>query len=95
MIDWSGLAISQQVLLADIGDIAGLAIFSEQVVEWLFAVRADFLRDRFIPLFAVREDRIDIIDHAPKIEDPVAHDIANPEPRLGALGGIDILAGLR
>ena len=95
MIDRTGLAVGQQVLLADIGDIARITVLGEQVVKRLLAVGAHFFRDRFVPFLAIREDRIDIEDYPAKIEDFMANNIANPEPRLRALRGIDMLASLR
>lgn len=95
MVDRTSFAIGQQVLLADIGDIAGIAIFSEQVIEWLLAVRAHLFRDRFVPFLTIGEDRIDVENHAAKIENFVTNDIANPKPRLRALGCLNMLASLR
>ncbi len=95
MIDWACLTIGKQILLADVGHIAVVAIFREQVIEWLFPVRPDFRRNRFVPFLAIGEDRIDIEDNAAKIEHPVAHDIADPEPRLGPFRRFYVSASLR
>ena len=95
VIDRAAIGVAQQVLLADIGDIARIAVFGEQVVERLFAVGADFLGDRFVPFLAIGEDRVHIVDHAAKIEDPVAHNVADPEPGAGPARRIDIAASLR
>ena len=94
MIDRTAIAVSQQVLLADIGDVATVTVLREQVIKGLLAMGAHFLGDRFVPFLAIGEDRIDIEHHAAKIEHAMPHDIANPEARLGALGGIDSFASL-
>ena len=94
MIHRPAFAILGQVLLADIGDVARIPILGEQVIERLFAVRANFFRDRFVPFLAVGEDRVDIEHHSAKIEDPVAHHIADPEPGPGKPRRIDIAASL-
>ena len=94
MVHRATLAIGQQVLLADIGDIAGFAVLGEQVVERLFAVRADFLGDGFVPFLAIGEDRVDIKHHAAEIEHAVTHDIADAKARLCAQRGIDLAFGL-
>ena len=93
MIDRAGLAVLQQVLLADIGGVARITVLGEQVVERLLAGRADFLGDRFVPFLAVGEDRIDIENHPAKIEQLVAHDVADAEPRAGAARRIDVPSG--
>lgn len=94
MIDRPGFTICQQVLLADISDITGIAIFGEQMIERLFAVRTHFSGDRIVPLFAVGKDRIDIEHYAPKIEHPVAHNIADAKARAVFPRGVDVLARL-
>ena len=95
MIDRPGVAIFEQVLLADIGGVARITILGEQVVERLFALRADFHRDRFVPFLAVGEDRINIENNTTKIEHPVTHDIADPEPGVRCAGRVDMTASLR
>src|SRR5206468_5304478 len=75
--------VRQQILLADISDVARFRIFSEQVIEGLILGRPDRLRDRFIPFVAVGEDRVDIEDHAAKVEQSVAHDLADRKTGLG------------
>jgi len=82
MIDGLAAVVVEQVLLADIGDIAALGILGEQVVKGLVLARAQILGDRFIPVVAVGEDRIDVEDHAAEIEHPVTHDIADREARV-------------
>jgi hypothetical protein len=51
------------------------------MIERLVLGRAQILRDRFIPFVGIREDRVDIEDHAAKVEHPVADDIPDREPR--------------
>ena len=41
VIDRPGFGVAEQVLLADVGDVARIRVLSEQVVERLVAVRAD------------------------------------------------------
>ena len=88
--------IGQQILLADIGDIAAIGIFREKMIEGLVSWRLQVLWNRFIPFLAIGEDRIDIIDHAAEIENPVADDIANGEARIKDVGrvGRQGIAGL-
>ena len=40
MVDRAGLGVAEQVLLADVGDVVGVRVLCEQVVERLLAVRA-------------------------------------------------------
>src|SRR5262245_14870607 len=51
--------VGQEILLGDIGDVLGLRIFREQMIERLVPARAHLRRDRLIPLFGVVELRID------------------------------------
>ena len=53
VVDRSRIGVSEQVLLADVGDVAVLAILGEQVIEWLVALGADFYRNRFVPFAPV------------------------------------------
>ena len=71
--------VAEQVLLADIGDVARFRILGEQVVIGLVLGRTQVLRYRLVPFLAVGEDRIDVEDHAAEIEQPVAYDLANRE----------------
>lgn len=83
MVDRPAFRISKQILLAHIGNIAGVLILSEEVIEGLFAMRSDLGRNRFIPFLAVREDRIDIDDDAAETEMTVANNIADCKSGLG------------
>ncbi len=69
--------IRQQVLLADIRNVAALPIFGEQMIKGLLFLRAHCLGYGLIPFFAIRKDRVDVEHHPSKIKDPVAYDGAN------------------
>jgi hypothetical protein len=83
VIDWAAFVIGLQILLADISDVARFSVLSEEVVERLVLARADFLRDRIVPFFGVREDGIDIEDDAAEIEDAVTDHVANRKMGVG------------
>jgi hypothetical protein len=101
MVDRLVAVVGDQVLLADIGDVARFAVLGEQVVEGLVLLRADLFGDRLVPFVAVREDGIDVEDHPAEIEHAVADDVADREigmrdRRRGDLGnrGVgDVVAG--
>ena len=77
MIDGLQAVILDQILLADIGDIARFAIFGEQMVERLVAVGPDVRRNRFEPFFGIRENGIDIENDAAEPEQTVLYDITD------------------
>ena len=79
MIDRLLAVVRDQVLLADIGDIAAFAIFGEQMVKGLMLVRPDLLGNGLVPFFRIGEDGIDIEHHPAKAEKAVLHDIADAE----------------
>jgi hypothetical protein len=81
MVDRPFFGIGQQILLADIGDVAAVPIFGKKMVERLVFGRANFLGNRLIPFLAIVENRIDIEDYSAKIEDAMPHDIANRKLR--------------
>src|ERR1700691_3704522 len=56
--------IGQKILLGDVGDVFGLIVLSEQMVEGLVLVRTDLRRDRLVPFLGVVEDGIDVEDNA-------------------------------
>src|SRR5690348_9812479 len=85
MVDRLLAVVGDQILLADVSDVGRLRILREQMIERLFLRRAKRLGDRFVPFLAVREDRIDVEDHAAKIENLVANDLADVEASLGDL----------
>ena len=71
------VVIRDQILLADISDIAAVTIFREQMVERLVLCRTHFRWDRIIPFFGIGKDRINVKHDAPEIENAVAHDFAD------------------
>ena len=79
MVDFAAFIVGNEVLLADIGDVAGLRIFGEQVVEGLVLGRPQCLVNGFVPFLAVGEFRIDVEDHATEVEQPVLDDLADAE----------------
>ena len=95
MVNRAAFRVVRQVLLADIGDIAVFAVFSEQVVIGLLAVGLHFLGDRIVPFLAVGKDRVDVENNAAKIIELVPHDIANGETCLGTARRVDQSPGLR
>ena len=79
MPDRLATVIRQQILLADISDIAAVITFREKMIKGLVFGGLQIFRNGFIPFFAIREHRIDIIDHTAKIKNAMAHDVANGE----------------
>ena len=77
MTDWPALFVMQQILLADIGNIAVLGVFGEQMVKWLILARPHFGRDGLIPFLRIVENRINVKNHPPKIKHPVPHNLTN------------------
>ena len=77
MVDRVALVVGDEVLLADVGDVARLGILGHQMVEGLVLRRAHMLGDRVIPFVAVREFGIDVEDHPAKIEQAMPHDVAD------------------
>ena len=74
--------VRYQVLLANIGDIATLAVFGEQMIEWLVLRRAHRFGNRFVPLVAVCKYRIDIEHHTAKAHQLMLHHITYAEARV-------------
>ena len=83
MVHRAIVGIGQQILLADIGYIAAVRIFGEQVIEGLVLMRAHSLWNGFVPFFAIGKDRIDIEHHAAEIEHAVAHNVADRKAGFG------------
>ena len=77
MFHRTAFRIGQQILLADIGDIIRFVVICEQMVKRLVAAGAYVLRNRFVPFFAVRKNRIAIKNNPSEIEHLVPHDISN------------------
>ena len=88
MVDRLSLVIEDQILLANVSDVAALGILGEQVIEGLVLGRPDFFRNGLIPFVAVGKFGIDIEHHAAKIEQAMADDLVEPtapsiEERVG------------
>ena len=60
MVDRLVAVVGQQVLLADIGDVAALRVFGEEMVEGLVLRRTDRLGNGVVPFLAVGKFGIDI-----------------------------------
>ncbi len=71
--------IDEKILFRDIGDILGIVIFSEQMIEGLVLARPDVLGDGEVPFLGIRECRIDIENHTPEREQAVLDHLANSE----------------
>ena len=69
--------VRNQVLLGDIGDVFGLSVLRQQMVEGLILVRANLFGDRQPPFLGVVELRIDVKDHATEREHPVPDDLTD------------------
>lgn len=76
------LDVGKQILLADIGYIAAVGIFGEKVVKGLVLGGAYRFRDGLVPFVAIGKYRIDVEYYSAKIEDSVAHNIADGELRF-------------
>ena len=79
MLDWFVAVVMHQVLLADISDVAGFGILSEQVIEGLILTWAEALGDSLIPFLSICEYRVNVEDDAAKVEHAVTHHIPNRE----------------
>ena len=96
--------VRDQILLADIGDVARIRILGEEVVEGLLLGRPHRFGDRLIPFLAIGELRIDIENdqHAAAAgrsqAAPARHRQGQTVTRLGAkdklAGGPAYVAGL-
>jgi hypothetical protein len=80
----AAIAVLDQVLLADIGDIGAFLILGEEVVIGLFAPGTKILGDLLVPFLAVGEDGVDVEHHAAKIILTVANDVA--DGKIGTAG---------
>src|ERR1700740_328002 len=69
----------RRVLLGDGGDVLGLRVLGEQVIERLVLARTPVGRNRLVPFVGVVEFRIDVEDHAAKRIEPVADDLTDLE----------------
>ena len=86
MVDRLVGLVGDEVLLADVGDVALLRILGEQVVEGLVLGRAHRFGDRLVPFLAIGELGIDVEDDAAEVEQPVAHDFADAVAGQGDAG---------
>ena len=77
--------VGQEVLLRDVGDVFGLLVLGEEMVERLVLRGPDLLGDRQPPFLGVAERRIDVEDHAAEREDPVLDDL--PDREFGVRAG--------
>jgi len=80
MIDWLGVIVIDQVLLADIGDVGAFVILGEKMIKGLLAGGTQRFGNRFVPFLAVGENGVDVEHNPAKAMQPVPHDIANPKP---------------
>ena len=71
--------IRQQVLLGDIGDVLGLRVLREQMIERLVLVGPHVLGDRQPPFLGVGELRVDVEDHPPEGVKAVLDHLADEE----------------
>jgi hypothetical protein len=94
VIDWPAICIRKQVTLTDIGDVGRVIIFGEQVIERLITPRADILWDGLVPFLGIGENRINIKNHAPELEQAVAHHVTDTEPGTGLARSNDCASGL-
>ena len=86
--------IVEQVLLADVGDVAGILVFREEVIVRLLAAWPQFERDRLVPFLAVGEDRIDVENDAAEVVLLMANNVANRESRPRLERRVDDASGL-
>jgi hypothetical protein len=71
--------VGQQILLGDVGDVLGIRIFRQKMIERLVLVRPNLLGDRQPPFLGVVEFRIDVENHATEREYPVADNLPDLE----------------
>ena len=93
MIDRVAFIVGDEVLLADVGDVARLGIFGEEMVKRLVLGRPHVIGDRRIPFVAVGELGVDVEDYPPEIEQAMANDIADSVTGGGERGDEWVGAG--
>ena len=86
--------IRHQVLLTDIGDVIAVIAFCEEMVEGLVAIGANVFGNGFVPFVAIGKHRIDIEDHAAKIEHAVFNHIADGEAAFYTTRNVDRASSL-
>src|SRR4029077_7745519 len=69
--------VRQQILLGHIGDVFGLVVLGEQVIERLVLMRSDFRGDRLVPFVGIVEHRIELEHHAAERIEAVPDDLAD------------------
>lgn len=79
MGDGAMFHVRQQILLADIGDVAAFGIFREQMVKWLVLGGPHRFWNGLIPFLAIGKNGVDIEHDTPEIKNTVAHDITDGE----------------
>lgn len=75
--------VRDQILLADISNIAVFSILSEQMIKWLITARTNVFGDCRIPFFAIGKNGIDIKHNTAKFEHAVADNFANAKAGMG------------
>ena len=85
VVDLAAVLVGDEVLLANVRDVARLRILGEQVIERLVPGRAQVLGDRLIPFLAVGEFRVNVEDDAAEIEQAVANHVANAVVQMAEL----------
>ena len=87
MADRRVALIRHEIALGNIGHIVGLIVLREEMIVRLVLSRTQILRNGFIPLFCIGEDRIRVEDNAAKFEKPVFDDLTDLEFRLAPIDG--------
>src|SRR5262245_14773924 len=88
MAHWLAGRIRQQVLLRYVGDVFGLRVLREQMVERLVLVRTDLGRDRLVPFLGVVEFGIDVEHDAAEREQAVADHLTDLELGVARLAHV-------
>src|SRR3984893_15922645 len=65
------------MLARHIGDVFGLVVLGEQMIERLVFMRTDFRGDRLVPFVGIVEYRIDVEDDAAERIEAVPDDLAD------------------
>jgi len=71
--------IDQQVLFRHVGDVLGLIIFGQQVIEWLVLVGPHVFRDCVPPFLRVVENRIHVENYAAEWKQSMADNLSYGE----------------
>src|SRR5690606_13974754 len=65
--------VPQQILFGDIGNVLGVLVLGEQMIEGLILAGTNVLRYRQPPFLAVGESRIDVENYPPKGKETVSN----------------------